>query len=130
MNITVKDNPDRSRYEATLTDDGTPMRAGGQTAETAAETAAQATAERAGQSEVGAVAGFADYKVQDGLVVLTHTEVDPAFEGHGVGSMLVRAALDDVREQGRRAVPVCPFVRGWIDRHPDYEDLVKPGSGR
>ena len=56
--------------------------------------------------------------------MFTHTEIDPAFEGHGVGSALAKAALDDVRAKGLKAVPLCPFIRTWIDRHPDYEDLV------
>ena len=51
-------------------------------------------------------------------------EVDDAFEGQGVGSALARTALDDVRASGRSAVPKCPFIRGWIDKHPDYADLV------
>ena len=55
-------------------------------------------------------------------VVFTHTEVE--IEGSGLGSALVRAALDDVRAAGGTVVPQCSFVRGWIDRHPEYRDLV------
>ena len=51
-------------------------------------------------------------------------EVDPDAGGGGVGSTLVRGALDDVRANGRRVVPRCSFVRGYIERHPDYADLV------
>lgn len=73
----------------------------------------------------GALAGFAEYQLTDELVVFTHTEVDPAFEGHGIGSAIARGALDDVRADGRRSVlPVCPFIKGWIARHPDYADLL------
>lgn len=73
----------------------------------------------------GAVAGFAAYQLTDELVVFTHTEVDPAYEGQGIGSALARFALDDVRRDGRRKVlPLCPFVREWIGRHGDYLDLV------
>jgi predicted GNAT family acetyltransferase len=50
--------------------------------------------------------------------------VNPDAGESGLGSRLVRAALDDVRSQGGRVVPLCPFVRGWIERHPDYADLV------
>ena len=60
----------------------------------------------------------------DGVVLMPHTEVDDAEEGKGVGSALARRALDDVRAAGKRVRPACPFVRGWIDHHPDYEDLV------
>lgn len=77
----------------------------------------------------GVLAGYTAYEVRDGAVVFTHTEVEDAFEGQGVGSTLVKAALDNVREFGGRGVrPLCPFVRSWIDRHPDYADLVVPGN--
>ena len=71
------------------------------------------------------LAGFADYMLTDGLITFTHTEIDPAYEGQGLGSQLVRAALDDVRTTGERTVlPLCPFVKAWIQRHPDYMDLL------
>ncbi|RXW33380.1 GNAT family N-acetyltransferase [Propioniciclava flava] len=73
----------------------------------------------------GHLAGFADYMLTDGLITFTHTEIDPAYEGQGLGSQLVRAALDDVRATGERTVlPLCPFVKAWIQRHPDYMDLL------
>lgn len=72
----------------------------------------------------GAPAGFAEYRLRDGVITFTHTEIDPAFEGQGIGSALVRWALDDVRGRGLRVVPLCPFVKGWIEKHPDYADLV------
>lgn len=72
----------------------------------------------------GVAAGAAYYKVRDGRVVFTHTEVDPVWEGHGVGSALARAALDDVRRTGRQAIPLCPFIAGWLRRHPDQLDVV------
>ena len=69
--------------------------------------------------------GFAAYELTPGLVVFTHTEVDEAFEGRGVGGALVQGALDDVRRAGDRKVqPRCPFVASWIAEHPDYQDLV------
>ncbi len=70
------------------------------------------------------VLGVATYRRQGDQVVLTHTEVDPDQEGSGVGSALARGALDDVRARGLRAVPCCSFIRSWIERHPDYADLV------
>ncbi|WP_343910082.1 GNAT family N-acetyltransferase [Nocardioides aquiterrae] len=73
----------------------------------------------------GELAGFAEYQLADRLIVFTHTEVDEKFEGRGVGSALARFALDDVRADGSRQVlPLCPFIKGWIDRHPEYQDLV------
>jgi predicted GNAT family acetyltransferase len=73
----------------------------------------------------GELAGFAEYQLTDQLVVFTHTEVDERFEGRGVGSALARFALDDVRATGTRQVlPLCPFIKGWIGKHPDYTDLV------
>lgn len=72
----------------------------------------------------GVVAGAAYYEVRGGRVVFTHTEVDPVWEGRGVGSALARAALDDVRRTGRQAIPLCPFIAGWLRRHPDQLDVV------
>ncbi|WP_047869348.1 GNAT family N-acetyltransferase [Nocardiopsis sp. RV163] len=72
----------------------------------------------------GEVAGFAEYILTDDMVTFTHTEIDPAHEGRGLGGTLVRGALDDVRPQGLAVLPLCPFVKGWIQRHPDYADLV------
>lgn len=73
----------------------------------------------------GDLAGFAEYERGEGAVVFTHTEVDSAFEGKGVGSALARGALDDVRSQGLSVVPLCPFIKKWILRHPDYKDRVR-----
>ena len=53
-------------------------------------------------------------------------EIDDAYEGQGLGSRLARAALDDARGRGLRVRPLCPFIRGWIKRHEDYQDLVVP----
>ena len=72
----------------------------------------------------GVLAGFAAYRLDDSTIEFTHTEVEGAHEGHGVGSELVRQALDDVRERGLRVRPLCPFVRSVIERHPAYRDLV------
>jgi predicted GNAT family acetyltransferase len=72
------------------------------------------------------VLGLAAYERRGDTVVFTHTEVDPDAGQDGLGSTLVRAALDDVRSNGGSVVPLCPFVRGWIDRHQDYADLVAP----
>jgi predicted GNAT family acetyltransferase len=68
--------------------------------------------------------GLAAYQRRGSEVVFTHTEVDSDEEHSGLGGKLVRAALDDVRNQGGTVVPMCSFVRGWIERHPEYRDLV------
>ena len=71
------------------------------------------------------LAGVAVYQLSDQLVVITHTEVEPAYEGQGIGSALTRFALDDVRRDGaRKVLPLCPFVKDWMAQHPDYDDLV------
>jgi predicted GNAT family acetyltransferase len=72
----------------------------------------------------GEVGGFAEYTLSGDHIIFTHTEVDDAYEGQGVGGALARGALDDARARGLRGVPRCPFIRGWIGRHPDYADLV------
>ncbi len=72
----------------------------------------------------GQLAGFADYRVVGDRVEVVHTEIDPAFEGQGLGSKLARAALDAVRARGLQVTPLCPYIAGWIKKHPDYADLV------
>jgi predicted GNAT family acetyltransferase len=69
-------------------------------------------------------AGFVEYQETSELVVLTHTEVGAAYEGRGVGSALVRAALDDIRDRRLKALVVCPFILGWLGKHPDHQDLL------
>jgi predicted GNAT family acetyltransferase len=72
----------------------------------------------------GELAGFAAYQLRDASIVFTHTEV--SLEGKGVGSALARGALDSVRaDGGLQVVARCPFIRGWIEKHPDYQDLVR-----
>ena len=71
------------------------------------------------------VAGFMVYSRRPDAVVITHTEVDGAYEGKGVGSRLVRGGLDHIRAEGRAVVPECPFVRRFLTRHwDDYADIV------
>ena len=68
--------------------------------------------------------GYAAYRRMGDVVVFTHTEIDDAFEGHGLGGRLVGAALDTVRAAGEQVRPQCPFVKSYIERHPEYADLV------
>ncbi|MFD4658229.1 GNAT family N-acetyltransferase [Kitasatospora sp. NPDC058444] len=79
--------------------------------------------------EDGELAGFAEYHRSGDEIAFIHTEIDPRFEGRGLGSRLARAALDTAREQQLAVLPYCPFIRGWITKHPEYADLV-PASHR
>ena len=72
----------------------------------------------------GVLAGIVRYRTEPGVVVLVHTDVDPAFEGRGLGGRLVSGALDDIRDRGLRVVPLCPFAAAYIRRHPEYVDLI------
>lgn len=73
----------------------------------------------------GNLVGYATYQLTTALIVFTHTEVVPECEGKGVGSALAKFALDDVRDQGQRQVLLlCPFIKAWIARHPEYIPLV------
>ena len=72
----------------------------------------------------GKRAGLAAYELAGNVIAFTHTEIDDAYEGQGLGSQLARAALDDARTRGLKVKPLCPFIRGWIKRHDDYADLV------
>lgn len=65
------------------------------------------------------------YKVADGVITFIHTEVPPELGGKGVGSALVKGALDQVRAEGLKVIPQCPFVKAYIDKHPEYADLLK-----
>ncbi|MCE7000965.1 N-acetyltransferase [Saccharothrix sp. S26] len=72
----------------------------------------------------GTPAGKAVYIRTPDLIVFTHTEVEPAFEGKGVGSALARAALDQARAWEQPVLPLCPFIKGFIERHREYVDIV------
>ncbi|MDP2772002.1 MAG: GNAT family N-acetyltransferase [Nocardioides sp.] len=72
----------------------------------------------------GKQAGYTEYVLGEGVIDLTHTVVDDAFEGQGIGGTLVKSALDQARERGLKVVPTCKFVKSYIERHPDYADLV------
>ncbi|MGW4029567.1 GNAT family N-acetyltransferase [Streptomyces sp. NPDC004838] len=82
------------------------------------------------QAMVGSdLAGKADYIRTHELIAFVHTEVFREFEGKGVGSALARAGLELARAEGLKVLPVCPFISGWLDRHPEYEDLrYRPSS--
>jgi predicted GNAT family acetyltransferase len=66
-----------------------------------------------------------DYKIADGVITFIHTEVPPELGGKGIGSKLIKGALDQVRADGLKVNAECPFVKGYIEKHPDYADLLK-----
>ncbi len=84
--------------------------------------------EAAGRFEVrlGEDVAFAEYRVLSSGILFPHTEVPRAFEGKGVGSALVRTALDWARAEGKLVLPVCPFFAAYIRKHPEWHDIVHP----
>ncbi|WP_431855055.1 GNAT family N-acetyltransferase [Azospirillum sp.] len=82
-----------------------------------------AAASRFELAEDGAVA-FAEYRVRDGQLVFTHTEVPDSLSGRGVGSRLAKGALGLARARGLPVVAECPFIAGYIRKHPEFQDLL------
>lgn len=76
----------------------------------------------------GELAGFAEYTLLGSSLIFTHTEVDPSYEGMGVGAALARFGLDDARARALDAILLCPFISGWAKRHPEYDDVVRPAK--
>jgi uncharacterized protein len=73
----------------------------------------------------GEVVGVAEYELTgDDLMILIHTEVLPGQQDQGVGGALARATLGDARRRGLKVRAVCPFMRSWLERHPEYADLL------
>jgi uncharacterized protein len=72
----------------------------------------------------GKPAGFAQYRDRGELIAFVHTEIDDRFEGQGLGGRLISHALDDARARGLAVLPFCPFVNAYIERHPEYVELV------
>jgi len=65
------------------------------------------------------------YRIRGKKMIFIHANVPPALEGRGLGSLLVRVALDYARANGLKVVPFCPFVRAYIRKHPEYQDLMR-----
>lgn len=70
------------------------------------------------------VAGFIEYRSVRDRRILIHTEVDPGYEGRGIGGRMVTGVLDDIRANGLRITVKCPFVAAFLERHPEYRDLL------
>ncbi len=75
-------------------------------------------------TEDGELLGFAAYREQPGRVTFTHTEVNPALSGRGIGSRLAEAAVGDAVARGLRIIPRCPFIRAYLERHPEFATSV------
>src|SRR6476661_8126432 len=69
---------------------------------------------------------IAEYTLPDGKVVFTHTKVPASFEGQGIGSSLIRAALDAARERHLQVIPICPFFAAYMKKHAEVQDLLEP----
>jgi hypothetical protein len=67
---------------------------------------------------------FVTYKLAPGGITLVHTEVPAALSGRGVGSMLVRSVLEEMRSRGAKITVRCPFIRGFMEKHPEFADLL------
>ena len=65
------------------------------------------------------------YGIADGVITFEHTEVPPELGGKGIGSKLIKGALDQLRAEGLKVIAQCPFVKGYIGKHPEYADLLK-----
>lgn len=72
----------------------------------------------------GLEVGHIEYGFSGGRLSVLHTEIGEQFGGRGYGGVLARGVLDDARARGLAVLPFCPFVRGWVGKHPEYADLV------
>lgn len=73
---------------------------------------------------------IAEYTLPEGKIMFAHTEVPKAFEGRGLGTRLIRFALDSARERGLEVIPICPFFAAYIKNHADVQDLLDPAYRR
>jgi len=69
---------------------------------------------------------IAQYSLPAGKIMFTHTEVPPSHEGKGLGTMLIRFALQAARERGLKVIPICPFFAAYIRKHEEEQDLLDP----
>jgi uncharacterized protein len=83
-------------------------------------------AARRWEGQIDQQLAVAEYRLRGNAMFFIHTEVPPALEGQGIASQLVRAALEDAHTRHLAVIPFCPFVAGYIQRHPDYKAIVHP----
>ena len=76
----------------------------------------------------GVLVGVSQYELTADTITFLHTVVRQEYEGQGVGGAIARFALDDARARGLQVRPLCPYIRGWLDRHPEYGDLISTGG--
>jgi uncharacterized protein len=74
--------------------------------------------------DVNGVTAFANYKLDDGVITILHTETPVAARGQGIASKLVAGALDIARSRGLKVIPRCPFVRAYVAKHPEVSDIL------
>lgn len=67
---------------------------------------------------------FSEYKRAPGLITITHTEVPKELGGRGIGTALAHGLMELIRAEGVKVKPLCPFVKAYIEKHPEYADLV------
>ena len=77
----------------------------------------------------GKTVGLADFADRGDQRVFFHTEVDPAYGGRGLATILVQEALNAARDEGRRVVPVCSMVVTVLRKHPEFDDITDPVTG-
>lgn len=75
-------------------------------------------------TEVDGHAANLDYEMADGVMHITHTRVPDAIGGRGIAGQLVEAALRQARTEGWKVLPLCDYAKGWLERHPEYADLL------
>ena len=78
----------------------------------------------------GELAGFADFKIENQMISYTHTEIDPRFGGQGLGSQLIKEALDEALEQNLEVAPYCSFVSAYIKKNSEKDLDLVPKSSR
>ena len=76
------------------------------------------------EAKVGGLLCRCDYRMHGNTMMLVHTEVPPQLEGRGIASVLVRAAFDHAKQNGMDVLPVCSYVRTWVQRHPEFSAMV------
>ncbi len=81
-------------------------------------------AQRYEAKQGGSVVAFIEYRDDSSVRSLTHTKVNPDLEGQGIGSQLVKFALEEIKSSGSRLEPLCPFVATYVQRHREYAELV------